>query len=264
MSFTCLKRCLTRPPIWKKRLFSTRYDEVKQVLIYGDSNTWGYNPEYCKSFNKAIQRFPYQARWTTICQKLLGDNFVVIPEGLNGRTTILHDIEGDGDYECDGRHCFSEILHSHKPLDLVIISLSANDFKGKFGLSVHDIARGVRVLIRDVQKQSNIGVQPAFDETCYKGLKSTLLPPKILVVGPPFMKVTSLNKLWGIKEDIDKESRRLNGLLSVMCKELQVNYLPIGSMVNVSALDGVHYDKSEQPIIGKIVADKILELIGND
>ena len=57
---------------------------MKTILCYGDSNTYGYNPE--TGF-----RYPYEQRWTSILQKNLGDSAIVIPEGLNGRTTCFED-----------------------------------------------------------------------------------------------------------------------------------------------------------------------------
>ena len=57
---------------------------MKTIVCYGDSNTYGYNPE--NGF-----RYEYEERWTTILQKELKDSAIVIPEGLNGRTTSFED-----------------------------------------------------------------------------------------------------------------------------------------------------------------------------
>lgn len=234
---------------------------IKTVLVYGDSNTWGYNPDYCKSAVKALQRFPHEQRWTTQCQQLLGPDYHLIVEGLNSRTTIFHDLESDGEYDCNGRATLPAILHSHKPLDLVIIALCANDFKQRFRASVHDISKGVRTLVRDVEKQTNIGATPMNPDSCPLRGVDKLIKPKILVVGPPFMQQNNINRLWGIPEDADKQTRRLSGLLSLSCKDLGVAYIPLGNLAKVSDLDGVHYPLSEQPIIANAMAAKIKELV---
>eukprot|EP00479_Gromia_sphaerica_P003624 TRINITY_DN14242_c0_g1_i1.p1 TRINITY_DN14242_c0_g1~~TRINITY_DN14242_c0_g1_i1.p1 ORF type:complete len:86 (+),score=14.57 TRINITY_DN14242_c0_g1_i1:422-679(+) len=53
--------------------------EPKTVLIYGDSNTWGYVAE-------TKLRYNYHERWSTVLQECLGrEEFLVIPEGLSGR-----------------------------------------------------------------------------------------------------------------------------------------------------------------------------------
>lgn len=46
---------------------------MKTIVCYGDSNTYGYNPE--NGF-----RYEYEERWTTILQKELKDSAIVIPK----------------------------------------------------------------------------------------------------------------------------------------------------------------------------------------
>ena len=60
---------------------------MKTILCFGDSNTWGYSPQ-------TGTRFPPDIRWTGVLQKSLGDNYRVIEEGLNGRTTFINE-EGE-------------------------------------------------------------------------------------------------------------------------------------------------------------------------
>ncbi len=56
-------------------------DRLRQIIFYGDSNTYGYDPA-----DPYRQMFPYDARWTTIVSKNLKDHFQVLAEGMNGRT----------------------------------------------------------------------------------------------------------------------------------------------------------------------------------
>ena len=98
---------------------------MKTVVCFGDSNTWGYMPS-------GEGRYPFEKRWTTIVQRELGDNYFVIPEGLNGRTTVFEDpVEGDK----SGLSHLSTILETHKPMDLIVILLGTNDLKNRFGLN---------------------------------------------------------------------------------------------------------------------------------
>jgi lysophospholipase L1-like esterase len=63
-------------------------ESMKTVLCYGDSNTWGYDP-------LTQDRFPRDTRWPGILRHELGEGYLVIEEGLNGRTTVWDDpIEG--------------------------------------------------------------------------------------------------------------------------------------------------------------------------
>ncbi|WP_304985968.1 hypothetical protein [Coxiella-like endosymbiont] len=54
-------------------------------LCFGDSLTWGFNPE-------TRQRFSYHERWTELLQKNLRKGYQIIAEGLNGRTTVYDEM----------------------------------------------------------------------------------------------------------------------------------------------------------------------------
>ena len=95
---------------------------MKTIVCYGDSNTYGYNPE--NGF-----RYEYEERWTTILQKELKDSAIVIPEGLNGRTTSFEDELRPGR---NGATYLDPCLHSHGPIDLVVLMLGTNDLKIRF------------------------------------------------------------------------------------------------------------------------------------
>ena len=97
-----------------------------EILCYGDSNTWGYNPS-------TKERYDRYERWTGILQFTLGDEYHVIEEGLNGRTTVW-DEPIEGEYK-NGKTYLVSCLESHKPLDLVIIMLGTNDLKKRFSVT---------------------------------------------------------------------------------------------------------------------------------
>ena len=59
---------------------------MKNILCFGDSNTWGYEP-------LVARRYPADVRWTGVLQNSLGDGFRVIEEGLNGRTNVTNEAE---------------------------------------------------------------------------------------------------------------------------------------------------------------------------
>ena len=49
-----------------------------QIICFGDSNTWGYNPETGERFDK-------DTRWTGILQTLLGEQYNVVAVAIYGR-----------------------------------------------------------------------------------------------------------------------------------------------------------------------------------
>ncbi|PIX76714.1 MAG: arylesterase, partial [bacterium (Candidatus Ratteibacteria) CG_4_10_14_3_um_filter_41_18] len=95
-------------------------------LCYGDSNTWGYIPATAK-------RYAVGCRWPGVLQKLLGDSWEVIEEGVNSRTTVFDDPKHIGK---NGKTYLVPCLETHNPIDIVILYLGTNDLKERFNRSV--------------------------------------------------------------------------------------------------------------------------------
>ena len=133
---------------------------MKTVLCYGDSNTYGYVPE-------TGMRYPRDIRYPGKLQDLLGEEYAVIEEGCNGRTTI-HDDPIDG--WKNGLDYLKPCLNSHKQIDIVILMLGSNDLKHTFHLNAAQIADGAGVLV-DVIKEFTKEKQG--------------FVPKIILVSPP-------------------------------------------------------------------------------
>lgn len=109
----------------------------KHIVCFGDSNTHGY----CAVTNG---RFSEEERWTCLLGKLLGENYLVIEEGLSGRTTCFDDPIYEG---LSGLDYIYPCLMSHAPVDLLVIMLGTNDTKERFGSSAACIALGLKRLI---------------------------------------------------------------------------------------------------------------------
>lgn len=117
-------------------------DNVVNVVCFGDSNTYGYNPVNGR-------RFPKGVRWTSILQELLGDGYTVIEEGCNGRTTVFDDpVDGWKKALPYVKPC----LNSHKPVDVVVLMLGSNDLKMQFHASAKEIAEGAEKLVLEIHK----------------------------------------------------------------------------------------------------------------
>jgi lysophospholipase L1-like esterase len=110
---------------------------MKRVLCFGDSNTYGYNFD--------TGRFDDETRWTKRLASHLGDGFVVIEEGLNGRT-FIHDDPTEGGHK-NGMQYLPPCLMSHNPLDLVVIMLGTNDTKERFGMNAFTIAQCAQQMV---------------------------------------------------------------------------------------------------------------------
>lgn len=103
---------------------------MKQILCFGDSNTWGYDGE-------SGERLPFKVRWTGRLQKAYeGKDVRIIEEGLCGRTTVFEDPFRQGRR---GTALLPTLLETHHPVDLVVLMLGTNDCKTIFGASAEVI-----------------------------------------------------------------------------------------------------------------------------
>ena len=72
---------------------------MKQILAYGDSNTWGLVPG-------TGERYPEHIRWTGILRKAVAPcGYTVLEDGVCGRTTVFQDPSRSG------RRCLFIILY---------------------------------------------------------------------------------------------------------------------------------------------------------
>jgi len=207
---------------------------LKRILLYGDSNTWGYDPA-------TGDRFPEEVRWPGVLASVLGDGFRVVGEGLNGRTTLYDDPALEHRNGCAYlRPC----LESHKPLDLVAIMLGINDLKAILGLSAYDIARGAGELAR-IALQSGAGPGGG--------------APIVLLVAPPPVQPLLENRelLAGAEE----KSRAFPERYRRVAEQRGCAFMDGGEYAGPSELDGVHLDADAHRSLGEAVAERVRELL---
>ena len=137
----------------------------KHIVCLGDSNTHGYCADPGDCADGGI-RFNESERWTRLLQEKLGDDYLVIEEGLSGRTTCFDDPIHEGLNALDYIY---PCLISHEFVDLLIIMLGTNDTKDRFYASAACIAIGMARLVKK-----------AMATECWGDKK-----PNILVVAPP-------------------------------------------------------------------------------
>lgn len=207
----------------------------KNILCFGDSNTYGESPE-------GLGRYPRQERWTGILAQRLGPDYHIIEEGLCGRTTVWEDpVEGD---KCGIRHLPSCIA-SHTPLDLVILMLGTNDFKQRFQVTASEVAISLDRLVRTAQSITN-GVSPK--------------PFEILLACPaPLRPQTCLGEIIG---DRSADSAALPPLVQDVANRCGVHFINVGAFAEASLLDGLHYDRENHIRIAEAMEAKIREILG--
>lgn len=203
----------------------------KTILCYGDSITWGYNPDN-------YDRMTSNERWSGLLGNGLGDNYNIIEEGLNGRTTVWDDPLYQ---DCkNGLKYLIPCLNSHRPIDLCILLLGTNDMKKRFGLSAMEIAGGISVMI-EVIKHSETGPHG--------------LAPKILLMAPPYIK--RLNNFPEEFADSYNISRQLPDHYAQIAKDNRCEFLDTSKIIEASEIDGVHPDVEEHHQLANAVIKKV-------
>ena len=208
-----------------------RLPSMKEILCYGDSNTWGYNPI-------TQQRYDMNERWTGVLQKSLGNEYHVIEEGLSGRTTVWDDpVEGE---HKNGKTYLLPCLETHKPLDLVIVLLGTNDLKKRFSATAFDIAYGAGALVDIVQKS---------------GCGRNGGPPEVLLLAPP--PLGKLTKFAEMFEGGNERSEKFSQYYRNVAEEYGCEFLDTSMAIQTSDVDGVHLEKEDQRLLGETVAEKV-------
>ena len=211
----------------------------KNILCFGDSNTWGFVPSVFDYETFYMERYSKDERWPGVMQKRLGNKFYVIEEGLNGRTTNVEypDIEGRS-----GTSYLNPCLYSHAPLDLVVIQLGVNDLKVIFNRSVKEIVGGLEELVKIT------------NDTIYGPHLNG--PPKILIVGPPLLLhegyLDADNELVFVG-GVEK-SKQFHNYFSELANKKKCFYINLADKVTVSNIDGLHLDSNGHRKVGEILA----------
>jgi lysophospholipase L1-like esterase len=203
---------------------------MKTVLCFGDSNTWGYVP------GSNGERFPPDLRWPRRLASALGNEWEVIAEGLNGRTATMDSPAADGR---NGLTYLMPCLHSHMPLDLVVIYLGTNDTGDRYSLPAETVAGAVGRLVK-VVRTSEAG--PGYSA-----------PVVLVVCPPPFGQLDP----EGSFANAGVKSRQLGRWFAEVCRELDCELIDLNGIAAYSDLDGIHLDADGQAAVAVAVEERI-------
>jgi lysophospholipase L1-like esterase len=195
---------------------------MRTLLSFGDSNTWGYIP------GSDGRRFPRSVRWAARLQSALGDDWEVIAEGLNGRTAALDSPVSEGR---SGLRYLVPCLHSHAPVDLLVIFLGTNDVGDTFALPERDVARSVGRLVK-LARSAEAGPGGS--------------APEILVVCPPPF-----------------DGHRLGPHFATMCSELGCELLDLDGVASYVEIgdDVEHLDEAAHAAVATAVEQRVRHLL---
>lgn len=102
------------------------------IFIYGDSNTFGYDPRDWRT-----GRFPQEKIWTSVMGSLLPEAEISV-DGMNGRELP----QGSWDYGY-----IEAVIRKRKPIDMVIMMLGTNDVMNDPGITEEELLERVTTSI---------------------------------------------------------------------------------------------------------------------
>ena len=212
--------------------------DVKTILCFGDSLTWGFEAETHK-------RHPFEMRWPNALGAELGGGYRIIAEGLNGRTTV-HD-DNLVDEMRNGSKALPMLLSSHQPLDLVITMLGSNDLKHPWWSRASDARRGMQRLVQITQRfPYGIGMRD----------------PKILIIAPPPIVHTDNADFDAMFSHAIKESQKFGVEYKKLADEFSIAFFDASKVVVADPRDGIHLDADNTRKLGQSLAPLVRELLG--
>ena len=217
-----------------------------RVLVYGDSNSWGYLAD---GLGHRLE-----ARWPVVMAEVTG--WTVIEDCLPGRTTV-HDDPEMAEAEPAGAawnglaHLEAAML-SASPLDLVVIMLGTNDLKARFEPSVEKIANNIMALA-DRAGRVLAGPGSWHDETS----------PRVAVVSPAPLGALADDPDW----DRGPEWAGARAISLKLFARLQnlANGVPVfdaGSIAQGSDRDPVHFEADQHGKLGRGIGAWLLSTFG--
>lgn len=214
---------------------------MQQILVYGDSLSWGIVPG-------TRQRYPFDARWPGVLEIGLnaqGRSVRVIEDCLNGRRTVWDDPFKPGR---NGLQGLAQRIEIHSPLALAILMLGTNDLQSVHPHDAWHAAQGVATLVGAIR---HAPIEPGMP-----------VPP-VLVLSPPPIGTP-------IGPDVAKflgDGARFDGLAQAyreMAATLGCCYFDAGAAISASRADGVHLDAGAHLALGKALVDVVRPLLSSD
>ena len=218
----------------------------KHIVCLGDSNTHGYCADPADCADGALQRFNEDERWTCLLQKRLGEAYLVIEEGLSGRTTVFDDSLYE---QLSALPYLWACLKSHEPVSLLIIMLGTNDTKERLGANAFAIGLGMRRLIQKAKTVDCWGPEGK---------------PNILVVAPPAMGdgvYTSYAAQEMGKGSVEK-SRQVPAEYRTVCENEGVHFLDANELGDLfNKVDYMHLTRAGHARFAQALAELIPTIV---
>jgi lysophospholipase L1-like esterase len=232
-------------------MVETDWQRPRRILVYGDSNTWGF---VASPGNEKPKRLSDSQRWAGVLQAGLGVEFMVTVDALCGRLTNVDaqpELAGEGlDLEPT---VFNGLRHaqvtgaSHSPLHAVIVMLGTNDLGIAPARPVSEIAQGVAEVARAIVDASRAIV--------------SAVQPQVLLVAPPALggprEIRADVADW--LDDWDR-SRRWGQEIAQVAAENHCGFFDAGTVIETDGVDRIHLTEASHAALGQALVPFIRSL----
>ncbi len=211
---------------------------MQQILVYGDSLTWGIVPD-------TRRRLAFAARWPGVLERALagaGHAVRIIEDCLNGRRTVWDDPYKPGRNGLDG---LEQRIEINSPLALVVVMLGTNDFQSMHQHDAWQSAQGLAAIVRAIRRAP---IEPGMP-----------VPP-ILIVAPPALQTPR----GAIAPKFRGGELRSVGLAAAYAQVATAEgcaFFDAGTVTPSSAVDGVHLDADQHATLGRALVPVVAELL---
>lgn len=226
---------------------------MKQILCFGDSNTYGLIPG-------GQGRFGWGIRWSSILDEhVRKKGYRVIEEGLCGRTTVFDDTYRAGRR---GTELLPVLLETHSPVDIVILMLGTNDCKAVYGATPERIGEGVEELVGQIQRfDSEIQIVLVSPIALGAGLCDSLPPNEAE------RRLTAYAGFGGIPYETEynrrsiEVSQKLPAVYRELAEKRGLEFLAASDYANPSSVDMEHMDAENHRFFAEAISRKIEGMI---
>lgn len=218
---------------------------MKRILCYGDSNTWGHDPDpaHVDPVSGFTARYPEGVRWTTVMAAELGEEYTVLEEGYCGRTTIFDDPLAAGR---NGLTHLEVAFRTHDPLDCIIIMLGTNDTRDIFNASAECISLGMERLVYNLKKLKEVSLSHT---------------AKIIIVSPVHISAASDEKFYyTFSEASAEKSKQLASYYRQLAGRYDCEFFDAANCAYAGGTDGIHMEEEGHALLGKAMAKKLKNL----
>ena len=200
---------------------------MKKILCFGDSNTFGYNPNNGSRYNE-------NSRWTGILKNLCKNNYEIIEAGCNNRTAFSNNPDG---IQFTGYMILPEYLK--KFYDIIILAIGINDLQKFYNPTLEEFETGIENII--------------------KKIRESLPNCNIIILSPSHITENILNSNFRFmfnQTSIEK-SKQITPIYEKIANEYNCKFLDLNKIVIPSEIDGLHYEVEEH----KKIAQSIITLL---